>query len=70
MPYKVKRNPYLLIIVLGYLILYRDGIINIEIGLVLEILDFGRVFPSVDSHSGLGLAWLSHDTPSRISSAP
>ena len=33
MPYRVKKNPYLLIIVLGDLILYGDGIINIEIGL-------------------------------------
>ena len=34
MPYRIKRNPYPLIIVLGDLILYRDRIINIEIGLV------------------------------------
>ena len=34
MPYRVKKYPYPVIIVLGDLILYRDGIINIKTGLV------------------------------------
>ena len=30
--YKEKEYPYLLVIILGELVLYRDGIINLETG--------------------------------------
>jgi hypothetical protein len=32
--YRQKLEPYTLITILGDLVLYRDGIINLEIGLV------------------------------------
>ena len=32
--YKEKEKPYLLIMILGELVLYRDGIINLEIELI------------------------------------
>ena len=34
LPHRDKENPYLLVTILGDLILYRDSIIWIEIGLV------------------------------------
>ena len=33
-PYKKKKKPYLLIIILGELIPYKDGIINLETELI------------------------------------
>jgi hypothetical protein len=32
LPYRQKQDPYLLVIILGDLIAYRGGIINLEIG--------------------------------------
>ena len=32
--YKEKKKLYLLVIILGELVLYKDGIINLEIGLI------------------------------------
>ena len=32
--YKEKEKPYLLVIILEELVLYRDGIINLETGLI------------------------------------
>jgi len=32
LPYKQKEQPYLLVIILGDLIAYRGGIINLKIG--------------------------------------
>jgi hypothetical protein len=32
--YRQKLKPYTLVIILGDLVLYKDGIINLEIGLV------------------------------------
>ena len=32
--YREKEKPYLLVIILGELVLYKDGIINLEIGLI------------------------------------
>ena len=32
--YKEKKRPYLLVIILGELVLYRDSIINLETGLI------------------------------------
>jgi hypothetical protein len=32
--YKQKLEPYALVTILGDLVLYRDGIINLEIGLI------------------------------------
>ena len=32
--YKGKEKPYSLVIILGELVLYRDGIINLETGLI------------------------------------
>ena len=34
-PYRQKENPYLLVTILKDLIIYRDGIIYIKIGLIL-----------------------------------
>jgi hypothetical protein len=34
MLYKQKLKPYTLVIISGDLVLYRDGIINLEIGLI------------------------------------
>ena len=31
-PYREKEKPYLLVTILGELVLYRDGIINLETG--------------------------------------
>ena len=31
-PYKKKEKPYLLVTILGELVLYKDGIINLETG--------------------------------------
>ena len=33
-PYREKEKPYLLVIILGELVLYRDSIINLEIKLI------------------------------------
>ena len=33
-PYREKEKPYSLVIILGELVLYKDGIINLEIGLI------------------------------------
>ena len=33
-PYKKKKRPYLLVTISGEPVLYRDGIINLEIGLI------------------------------------
>ena len=33
-PYKEKKKPYLLVMILGELVLYKDGIINLKIGLI------------------------------------
>ena len=33
-PYKEKEKPYLLVIISGELVLYRDSIINLETGLI------------------------------------
>ena len=32
--YKEKKKPYLLVTILGELVLYKDSIINLEIGLI------------------------------------
>jgi len=34
LPYRQKEQPYLLVIILGDLIAYRGGIINLKIGLI------------------------------------
>ena len=33
-PYKEKKKPYLLVLILGEPVLYKDSIINLETGLI------------------------------------
>ena len=64
LPYRQKEEPYLLVIILGDLIAYRGGIINLEIGPIQITIKGRRIKMSFNilllgrDEVVLGMPWL------------